>query len=65
MSRPLTHEFILLGSTREGGRFYVCQPGDGHNTWVAYDVEAGGRLVNPRVVFGAREEGGWRGLPAV
>lgn len=65
MSRPDPREFLLFGSTRDGGRFYVCQPGDGRNRWVAYDVEAGGRLANPRVIFGAVEEVGWRGLPAV
>ena len=58
-------DFILFGSTEEGGRFYVATPADGHNVWVAYDVGQGGQLANPRVVFGGRETGGWRGLPAL
>ncbi|MGE0441272.1 MAG: hypothetical protein AB7L66_05010 [Gemmatimonadales bacterium] len=63
MPRHPLDDFLLFGSIRDGERFYVCRHGDGRNTWVAYDVEAGGRLTNPRVVFGEAADASWRGLP--
>jgi hypothetical protein len=58
-------DFILFGSTAEGGRFYICRPSRGRNVWLAYDVRSGGEILGPRVVFGAPAESSWRGLPAV
>ena len=54
---------ILAGSREKGGVIYICRPGDTRNTWIAYDLEPGGALLNPRVVFGAQSDLGWRGLP--
>lgn len=63
MPRTLLDDFVLFGSISEGELLYVCRPGPDRNTWVSYEVQAGGQLANPRVVFGGGDAGGWRGLP--
>lgn len=63
MPRTLLDDFVLFGSMTEGELLYVCKPGPDRNTWVSYEVQAGGQLANPRVVFGDEAAGGWRGLP--
>lgn len=63
MVRTLLDDFVLFGSLTEGELLYVCRPGPDRNTWVSYQVRAGGRLADPKIVFGGDEAGGWRGLP--
>lgn len=55
--------FLLVGSKTRGGTFYVCQPGPDRNIWMAYDMEPGGALSNPRIVFGSESAANWRGMP--
>ncbi|MGE0552518.1 MAG: hypothetical protein AB7R55_03710 [Gemmatimonadales bacterium] len=63
MIRTSLGDFILFGREEPGGRLYLRHPNDGRNVWLAYDVEPDGRVSPPKLVFGGRDEGGWRGLP--
>ena len=64
MPKPIETPFILLNSPVPGGARYLCQPGPDRSTWVAYDLDTGGNLANPRVVP-AGNSPNWRGLPEI
>ncbi|MFN0179236.1 MAG: hypothetical protein ACKVZ0_10590 [Gemmatimonadales bacterium] len=56
-----TARFILTSSS-PAGPIYLAQPGGHGVTWIAYDLQAGGVLANPRPIE-AVTPANWRGLP--
>ena len=65
MHLPDENHSILVGSKTEGGTYYECRPGEGRNASIAWDVQPGGALANPRVIFGGEAPAIWSGLPAL
>ncbi len=53
---------IFLGSSLAGGTLYRAVPSGNGRVWYRHEVRPDGTLDEGRLIFGAPEQQGWRGL---